>query len=561
MSSGDFSGGSASFLFTGDDKDFQRVADAVEKRMGKVATSFDFSPVQAQFKQVGDEIERTSERVVRFGLRLGILGRISSGLGQMGRAAQEMSAKFRLGEESAGALFEKLAGDIPVIGGFIQFGRGLREIITGENSYTQVVLAQAKAQDDRREAVERYLTVQKQLVRQTEDLTKNLTGKPGVVSDITGFFTGGAREAEDLKSKTQERFNKQFDDIAEERKRLGEKLRALEESNHPTAVSAGEGGASFLPVDPGIPKAIEAAQRSLKVLDDQAARLRGQIEQFEELTREKIGRTVVTEILQKLGGEFTKGFQTAGVAIDGYLRKIDRLSSDTTKALDAITPKQSGFSQLLDTLLRFQSELGRGLINPDQFRALSFTAVFDFAGKQADAVKTKIEGWLAPLDAFGAKMSAGFQSALTAQDTLRDVQIAQLQASAALGDRDAKIAIDRLEAEKKVFELRKRLQADINDPNVDAATRKRLQDTRDSLPDIQSLILQAAGKTTARPAEFLGLDQLGRKIQQSAFGSDPAIKIAQDQLEALKLLGRGGARSEAELKKINDNLKNVGTVK
>jgi hypothetical protein len=554
MSSGDFTGGSASFFFRGDDKDFQRTADEVEKRMGKVATSFDFSGVQAQFSAVGKEIDATAERAVRFGIRLGVLGRLSTGLGQLGRAAEEMSAKFREGEASVGDVIEKLAEAIPFVGGFVTAGRGIRELVTGEKAYSEVIRQQTAQQEKRIEVTQRYLELLRSLQRRNEDLLKGLTEPKGLKFDVMGIIENAQRETEDLPGKLKKESAQQLKDWAEERETLGKQIEALRLKNVPSTVAFGTGpGGGAPPVVPPDPQiAIDMAGKlaRLREIDAESAKVRDEI-----ATNVRRGTlTIAGDALGKLWGRF--GVEV-DKAISGYLKLIPSIQGETKKALDAT---ESDFQKLGRLLAVFRADLNRGAINPDEFNRISFDAIFKTALPHLKEFGAGIEDMVNKAAGFAENIKAGINSALDAQRALRENQIAQLDAAGALGNREAKTAADRLRIEDQIAERRKKLFALTIDPKLDNAAKDQARAAIDALPDLQNLLIAAAGKSSTRTS-FEGLADVGRRIQQAAFASDPAVKIAQDQLEQLKLIGRGGARTEAELKKIGDGLKNVGTVK
>lgn len=480
--------GDATFTFRGDDQPFQKAADAVEAKMREAGITNEkwLQQIRASFDQVGGAADKTTAKVATFALNMSILTRVASGLRNVGRAAEEYATKVRLGTASTEELIDKMIEGIPIIGNFWEAGRAVREAITGDKAYTEVLLAQAKAQDERRAALDRYIDATKQLKREIDDLAKGLTQKPGAAFDITGFITGGSRQAEDLSAKLKSRFQKQFDDIAEQRTKLGEKLRSLEEANRPTAVSSGTGGPGILiRPDPGVGKAIADTQRSLRALDEQAAKLRGQMEQFEELTREKIGSTVIAQIMRKVGGEFSHGFDEAGKAIDGYLQRIPKIQSETQKAIDATL---TDFQRLGRQLSTFQLDLTKGLIDQPTFQRLSTNAIFSTAIKQVDDIKFSIKSWFFPLEQAANKFIDPVR-AFFAQDF------------------------------KKV------------------------------------------ATTTPARISFQNLEENDRRIRTAAAQSDPAFRVQQEQLEALKLLGRGGDRTIEELQKIERGLGAVGTVK
>jgi hypothetical protein len=554
MSSGDFTGGSAEFFFRGDDKDFQRTADDVEKRMGKVATSFDFSGVQAQFKEVGKAIDETSERAIRFGIRLGVLGRLSSGLGQLGRAAEEMSAKFREGEASVGDVIEKLAEAIPFIGGFVTAGRGIRELITGEKAYTEAIKQQTEQQKKRIEVTANYLELIQSIERRNEDLLKGLTVPKGLEFDVTGILKNAQRETKDLPDKLKKEVAKQLDDFDKERSVLNKQLENLRLKNVPTAVpgSTGPGGGAPVvqPPDPQIEIDMAGKLKRLREIDDETAKIRDDI-----ATNVRRGTlTIAGDALGKLFGRFGVEVEKA---VSSYVRLIPSIQGETKKAVDAT---ESDFQRLGRLLAVFRADLNRGAITPEQFSRINLDAIFKTALPHLKELGAGFEDMVNKAAGFAENLKSGINSALDAQRALRENQIAQLEAAAALGNTEAKTAADRLKIEDQIAERRKKLFALTIDPKLDNAAKDQARAAIAALPDLQNLLIAAAGKSSTRTS-FEGLADVGRRIQQAAFASDPAVKIAQDQLDALKLIGRGGARTNEELAKIEKALAGVGTVK
>jgi hypothetical protein len=106
--------------FGGDDREFQQVAGRVERRAGDLAKQLTSGDVGGSLLKIG---------------RIYYANVIGEGLKRMGDAAAEFGQKIRLGTASTGELIEKVAEGIPIIGRFIEAGRGIHEAITGENAY------------------------------------------------------------------------------------------------------------------------------------------------------------------------------------------------------------------------------------------------------------------------------------------------------------------------------------------------------------------------------------------------------------------------------------------
>jgi hypothetical protein len=405
MSSGSLGGGT--FEFRGDDSDFQKKATDVERTfvlMGKTFKESELSPewvkalesagaaaggasgplnrVAGAIRNVGGASDGTRSSLTALSQALEgrrIASQTAEVFLRIGHAAEEMATKIRLGTATTQDLIEKLAEGIPIIGRFIEAGRDIHEAIFGEKAYTEAILAQAKAQDDRTAALFRYLDAVKQVGRDTDDLTKKLRTKQGITFDITGFVTGGEREAEDMTGKLKERFQKQFEDIAEQRKKLSQKLQDLERENVPTAVTTGPGGQGGARApDPRIGQSIDAARNQIATLDSQAASLREKITNLESLSRELIGRKVITEVLGRFGQEFVKATDMAKGAMESYIANLPRMTSETQRQLGTMTTAWEKFQM---TVSDAGIDLSKGLISNKQFGAIQFKAFFDNATK------------------------------------------------------------------------------------------------------------------------------------------------------------------------------------
>jgi hypothetical protein len=310
---------------------------------------------------------------VDFAINMSFLTRIASGLGNMGKAAEEMALKMKLGKASVTDLAEEVAKKIPIFGNFITAGRAIRELITGEQAYTEVLKAQTEAQNDRIKAVNGWIEAMKRLGRRGEDLGRDL-GPPGFGKDFAGIAAGVARQTEDLPDQLEKEFEKQFSDFAAQRKALGEKLRNLQGQNVPHAVGTGATGGGGFIEQPSlqIGKDIEATQRSIDKIDEMSRALRAAEDKVKDLGTKDINLTGLRQLENLLGATFTKGLKSATAAIDQFIPKLPKLSPETQQAISAAGGKLLDFQ---NKMAAFRADLGKGLISQGTFDKISFNTL------------------------------------------------------------------------------------------------------------------------------------------------------------------------------------------
>lgn len=526
-----FNVGDASVTFSGDDAPFQKTSREVEARMAaaaenmrKAAAKIDLSlaqnklsfggleteieksmakasanmrreasAIERSLKSLGTTEEETKNLFKGFG-QLTILSYLSAGLKKMGDTAAEMATKLRLGEVATEDLIIKVAEGIPIIGKFVEAGRGIREAITGEQAYTDVLKQQTEQQEKRLATVKTWLDAMKEARRLSEDLARQLSGKPGALFDIASIFLGGERGAEDLQDKLKEQFKKAFDVIAEQRKELGDKISKLQAQPGGVPISfTQEGGRQVtLDADAAIKQQIDATTGILKKFDDQAAALRGKIEDIEKQSRDKLGRGVATGVMRIFGEEAVKAFDAAKGAMDKYIANLPRMSEETASALEKTRTDWDKFQTLI---IRFRTDLQQGLITPKEFENLSGGALFDTAKRS--------------LESFFGQAKARFE-------TLGIIIDSNLGSP--------------LDFVKRAIAGTANLFTSLANPKGNAPAI--------TAPDLRTASLSLAG--------------LGDKIQQGVF-NEP-VNIARQQLAEQKNAGKRGGASLEELKKMNDTL-------
>lgn len=351
-----FQAGEAGMTFTGNDAPFQKTADRVEKTMAKVAQSME---------KGGDSVEGFIVNVREYT----ILTRMASGLKQMGEAAEKMSVQFRLGKASGGELFEKIAEGIPIIGDFITAGRGIHEAITGEKAYTEVLKQQTEEQEKRTQAIKDFTSAMKQLARTQDDLTKDLTLPKGLGFDISTIFTKGQRESEDAPEKVNEKYQKAANEIRAQKAQLQKVLQALNEQNHSTFVSGGEGVPEVeLKPSPELLADIANAEKSLKFFEDKAAALDAAKSKVISLTQEKAKVDAFSESFNVLGKSLVEANKHFGEMVNEVYKAAPKIHEFTQQVIEAsIAASTTAFDKLRQQAKELQADFSHGLIPSKMF--------------------------------------------------------------------------------------------------------------------------------------------------------------------------------------------------
>jgi hypothetical protein len=332
--------------FGGDDTEFQKVATRVETRMKGIGGGLDFA------------------------INMSFLTRIAQGLGNMGKAAEEMSTKVRLGKADLGDLFEEVAKGVPIIGRFVEAGRGIRELISGEKAYTEVLKQQTEAQNERIKAVNDWIEAMKKLGRRSEDQNRDLA-PPGFGKDFSGLAAGVARQTEDLPEQLKKEFEKQLAELAEQRKGLTKKLDALKKANVPVVVTGGDSPGSEV-IDPGLGPQIGEVQKGIDKLDEMSRALENAKEKAKDLGKQVIAKGAFNSFGDLIGETFVKGLKSAASAIDQFIPKLPKLASATQQAVDEMGGK---FAELQKQFAAFQADFGKGLISQRTLDKINFNAL------------------------------------------------------------------------------------------------------------------------------------------------------------------------------------------
>src|SRR4051812_37460863 len=115
MSSGSFSLGSGVMSFGGDDAQFQRVADRVERAMKGVADKMrDATAVIDQaWSGAGKSIDKASEKTEGLLIKFGKLSLAATAAKHVGQAFEEMSVKIATGKANLADLIDEAVKGIP----------------------------------------------------------------------------------------------------------------------------------------------------------------------------------------------------------------------------------------------------------------------------------------------------------------------------------------------------------------------------------------------------------------------------------------------------------------
>jgi hypothetical protein len=383
------------------------LGEGVEKSMRKAAASFrrDAKAFEDSAKLAGESVDGFINNVRQYTL----LSLFANGAAAMGKAVSEMSAKIREGKASTGDLVEKIAEGVPILGKFVEAGRGIREAITGEQAYTEVLKEQTAQQEKRIELIKGYSDAIKKLGREQEDLQTRLNRRPGdsAFAAAAGFdITGASRAATDAAGTVGDPFQDQLKKFKDEREALGKQLIELQRDQGKTffrgfiPASAGVGG--DLEADTKGASLVAAKKAEIQRISDLQANLEKQIKKTEELARATIGRGVLTQLGQLVGGEFVKGFDAAGAAIERYIARIRPLNAATESALALFRDKApASFSKFNADTTAFSGDLAKGNISQGQFNQLQLKANLDEVAGIVSETAEKLKTAFIPLIQLG----------------------------------------------------------------------------------------------------------------------------------------------------------------
>lgn len=484
--------------FGGDDREFQRVADRVERTvvlMGKTFKESQLSPewvkqleatgafaggADPPIKKLSESIRGLSENTERSlgpvrqlqSLLYGkdLINSFGEALARLGNAAEDMATKFRLGKAAAGELFEELAKKLPIIGNFVEAGRGIREALTGEKAETAKLLQGAEDQNRVYEVRKSAMEAIRDSMKETAALQQRLSFKPTdsqFFISLSTILREGATKGDEAK-KRLEGLQERLKALGTEADDANKKLQVLMEAN-PARVVGTPAGVFPVPMEKSVKDEADRLKSTIASLDKSRANVRDQIADLEKLLKETGGRETFTQLGSLIGAEVTKATEAVKAAIASYLANLPKMTDTTAKAVAEMI---SQWTHYQDVLVNLDLDLEKKVISPETFKQLQNKAFLDNA--------------LGPL---GEMLKEKFAAAAAA--ALHTINLGPVQ---------------------NVTDTLKKMFADFGDPRKAAASPRGFR------------------------SRFLDAESLGRSIQEAAGSTAPngAAAIAKQQLEVAK---------------------------
>lgn len=391
--------------FGGDDRDFQKVADGVERRMKQVAstfTSFQFSHPGFDAVTKGlDDVQAGAERASQGLLRLGrtyYFTRAADGLRDMAQAAEKFTVEIAKGNASVGDLIEAMAKKIPFgLGAIVEAGRDIHGFLTGDTVAIADAQASAAATEKRIDFQKRMAQAIREVGRAGEDAQQKLNftiDKSPFITSVETFLKTGERAAEDLKTKLAVN-EKLFKEANDEKIELGKHITNTIESLKSPQAFAGGGTPVFQapPVDPEDDPTVKNLRKRAGEVEKQANALRESIGQINAILNPETGtagRPTFTAIFNLIGTEAERGLGQARAAIDRFIGRIPELTKATQRLVASFEASQQARAGNIGQFIGEQNSLGgdfaRGLLNPDLFRQLTDKSKWDQVARSIGSI-------------------------------------------------------------------------------------------------------------------------------------------------------------------------------
>jgi hypothetical protein len=243
---------------------------------------------------------------------------------------------------------------------------------------------QTAEQQKRVEVMNDYIAAIKRMQRAREDATSKANFNAGD-SPFAFLFgqtvQGGERASDDARENLKKQNEKLLKELDEEKQKVADKIRQRKEAlsadlSAPVVTASG----TAIPAQSrivGNDSVLADLEKSARLIGEKSAAIRKSIDDTNAATENLIGRQVFTRVASLVGEKFVGAFDAAGAAIDRYLKKLPELHSATSQGL---TQLAGPLGKLQGQQFDFGMDLGKGLINQDEFNKLNFQAVSKAAG-------------------------------------------------------------------------------------------------------------------------------------------------------------------------------------
>jgi hypothetical protein len=306
----------------------------------------------------------------------------------IGQTAEEMSSKLRLGTASTQDLFEEIVKGIPGIGEIFTFGRGIRELVTGEKAYVEVLKQQNEEQlkriDLTNKATDAHQKLQQELRTQAQGVERGRAGSNfgAAFGAILGNEDDTKANADRVRRTIRETFKAQLDEIEKQKGELADKIRNTEQ---PDTFLFGK--ASPFKVDQGKVNDLRTQFKALEKVADQLRKDIGGKEDFELI---KGGNKAFVDLGKIVGGQVVKGFDAAAGAVQRYLSKAPELDAFTKSLIahnDALeSARGGGIGQFNLEQAGLKEASKQGLIGTDVLNKLTDKSKFDQVARSVGSI-------------------------------------------------------------------------------------------------------------------------------------------------------------------------------
>lgn len=360
--------GETSMVFGGDDRPFQQAATRVERGMRDISE---------QMKLGGDGVERL---VVKYGM----LSIANTAAKSLGRAIEDMTDKVRSGEASFADLFDQAARGIPLVGGFYEMAKALAQVALDGNSSAEAIKRQTAEIEKQIDLVAKLINSHGKLGQAQRDQAKavavGLAGQNfgAAARAVFGTEEDSQATAARVRQQVRDGFKAQFDAIDKLKRENDLKIQ-----NQLTGPA--EGGDFFF--DEG---KLQDARKNAAKIEEMATQLRRDVSAAEDAALAKIGNGAFVQLAKLAGGEVTKGFDTAGAALERFIKNVPVANQVTERLVEnfnKLAQSRSGnIGQFLGEQGTLKFDAGRGAISPDVFKALSDKSFFDQAARSVGSI-------------------------------------------------------------------------------------------------------------------------------------------------------------------------------
>lgn len=217
-------------LFGADNTQFKKVMADSRAEIGKTDNTF-----KGLLKSLKSDFGKSS--VLGQSLKLAAGGGAVGALSGLGRTLSEATAKalelsdaFKAGRISLGELVEQAARGVPVLGGFFQTGRNIREFFTHEEAASRAAdLAFAQAQ----QRSEKFFQQQQKLIEQSKQVRQSFAETRIEAEKAVALLRipdAGAREFARLEQQRQDQLSKIQEKIAAAEQRYQDAAKAFEKA-------------------------------------------------------------------------------------------------------------------------------------------------------------------------------------------------------------------------------------------------------------------------------------------------------------------------------------------